>query len=158
MKEEPKDVCINFRISKKYKQWLEELLLEEGQYSFSDYFNKQILIRKIESIINKLINEAKKRVTDEFKLPNNFSRNAKSPIDIEGIYPEVEEKFKEKWVGEVKNLFTTEFGLEDDIEDLANSWSQIANFSSDYSVIKRLTFLISQKSLKFRNLSQSGGE
>jgi hypothetical protein len=163
MKEEPKEACVNFRITKTYKQWLEEILVEEGFFSFSEYFNKQILMKKIESIIKKLISEAKKRVMVELNLPSNFSKNARSPIDIEGIFPELDEKVKDKWLGEFKFLFTKEFGLEDELkdkfEDLSNFWLQVANFSSDFNVMKELTFLISQKSEKFKNLTRpEGGE
>jgi len=162
MKEDPKTACINFRISSKYKEWLEELVFEEGKTSFSDYFNWLILMRKIESIIKKLIKDAKNRVVDEYKFLGNISDKIQSPCDIEGVYPEevypgIEKKIKDRWMEEFKNLFTTEFGLVDGIEDLSHKWPQIANFTSDYSVIKILTFLLSQKSEKFRNLTQSGG-
>jgi hypothetical protein len=154
MKEEAKTVCINFRISPKYKLWLDELIAEEKQKTISDYFNEQILLRKTESILKKIIKEAKKRVVDEYKLKGRLIGKIDSPCDLEGVYPEIRDQIKEKWVAEVKKLVVAEFGLESGIEDLSDVWPQIADFTSDYNEIKNLTFIASQKE-RLRDLAES---
>jgi hypothetical protein len=155
MKEDGKNVCINFRVSEEYKKWLNELMVNEEQNSISDFFNKQILIRKIELTLKKLTNEAKRKAASELKFAGKFLDKMESPCDIEGVYPTIEKELKERWIEELKTLVVAEFGFEEKIEDLSNYWGQIANFASDYSVIKKLAFWASQKGIMHRDVTES---
>lgn len=152
--EDPKSACVNFRIPKKYKGWLEELILEEGLTSASDYFNKQIFTRRVEFILKKLINEAKRIVSSEFELSGKIWEKIDSPCDVEGIFPEKEKEFKNRWVEETKKLVISNLSLEEGIENLSNIWPQIADFTSDYGAIRKLVF-IAQKSERLRDLANS---
>jgi len=123
MRTEGKTVNINFRVTPKFKNFLDELVLANRYKSISEFLNEQIFLRKRELILEKAINESKIITGKEFGIQETIAKAIKRPKDIEGLFPkEKEEQFKYRWAEEIIKQaakLSTESGFQDDINQLS---------------------------------------
>jgi hypothetical protein len=107
MKDENKTININFRVSPKYKKWLDLLVEESPCKNISPYLNSQIYLRMRELLLDKAFHEGRDIAALQFGLSNRVRVAIKNPKDVKGLFgnKENEIKFLKTWYDGLANAY-----------------------------------------------------
>ena len=135
---------ITFRISPKYKKWLEELVLASGLSSPSEYLNGQIRLRRRSHIFDKAMNESKLIAGKELGLTEKISKAIDRPEDIKALFDEEKaQKYNKCWLDELKRNIVnsaSDIGMQDIVVFLSTDKGNelLEFFFNNYINIKEL--------------------
>jgi hypothetical protein len=117
---EQKTININFRVSERYRVYLEMLTAWEGNSSISEFLNAQIMYKTREMIQGKAFLEAIRKTAPEFGIPAHVAAVIKKPDEVKEMMDK--EKFKKftlQWAYAYEAAFErikSEIGFQDEAE------------------------------------------